>query len=100
VSYEIVWSYDVDADDREAFERAYGPAGEWAQLFSRGDGFLEVVLLADAAAPGRYLTIDRWNDHAAFERFMVQEADAYAALDDALAGVSRRGTRLGGFVRR
>jgi hypothetical protein len=40
------------------------------------------------------------NDQAAFERFMVQDADAYAALDDALAGVSRRGNRLGGFVRR
>lgn len=100
MSYEIVWSYDVDVDDREAFERAYGPTGEWVQLFSRGDGFLEVVLLADAAAPGRYLTIDRWTDKEAFEHFMVQEADAYAALDDALASVSRRGTRLGGFVRR
>jgi heme-degrading monooxygenase HmoA len=100
VSYEIVWSYDVDAEDRDAFEGAYGPAGEWAELFSRGDGFLEVVLFADAVAPGRYLTIDRWSDQAAFEHFMVQEADAYAELDDALASVSRRGTRLGGFVRR
>ena len=100
MSYEIVWSYDVDPDDRDAFARAYGPAGEWAQLFSRGDGFLEVVLLADATGPSRYLTIDRWRHQAAFEQFMVQEAGAYAALDDALAGVSRRGTRLGGFVRR
>jgi heme-degrading monooxygenase HmoA len=100
VSYEIVWSYDVDADDRKAFEQAYGPEGEWSRLFSRGDGFVEVVLLADAADPGLYLTIDRWRDQASFEDFMVQESDDYAALDDALAGVSRRGTRLGGFVRR
>lgn len=56
VSYEIVWSYDVGPDAREAFERAYGSTGEWAQLFSRGDGFIEVVLLEDATVPGRYLT--------------------------------------------
>jgi heme-degrading monooxygenase HmoA len=100
MSYEVVWSYDVDPGAREAFERAYGPTGQWAQLFSKGDGFLEVVLLADAATPGRYLTIDRWRDEASFVRFMGQHGDAYAALDDSLAGVSRRGTRLGGFVRR
>jgi heme-degrading monooxygenase HmoA len=100
VSYEIVWSYDVGPDAREAFERAYGPTGDWARLFSRGEGFLEVVLLADAATPGRYVTIDRWRDEASFGRFIRQHGDAYAALDDALAGVSGRGTRLGGFVRR
>lgn len=100
MSYEIVWTYDVDEHDRAAFEQAYGPWGAWAQLFSRDDGFLEVVLLADARTPGRYLTIDRWRDEASFERFMAQHHTAYAALDEDLAGVSGRGTRLGGFVRR
>lgn len=100
MSYEIVWTYDVDAPDRAAFEQAYGPGGAWAQLFSLDVGFLEVVLLADARAPGRYLTIDRWRDAASFDRFMAQHHQAYAALDDDLAGVSGRGTRLGGFVRR
>lgn len=99
MSYDIVWTYDVEARDRAAFERAYGRAGDWARLFSRGDGFLEVALLADDAAPGRYLTIDRWHDEASFKRFMAEHGDAYAALDDDLAGVSGRGTRLGGFTR-
>ncbi|WP_136709551.1 antibiotic biosynthesis monooxygenase [Agromyces sp. H66] len=100
MSYEIVWTYDVASARREAFERAYGADGDWARLFARGDGFLEVVLLADAAVPGRYLTIDRWRDAASFERFQAEHGDAYAALDDDLANVSGRGTRVGGFVRR
>ena len=100
MSYEIMWTYDIDAPDRSAFEQAYGPAAAWAQLFAHDDGFLEVVLLADARVPGRYLTIDRWRDEASFERFMAQHHEQYAALDDELAGVSGRGTRLGGFVRR
>lgn len=100
MSYEIVWTYEVDAAHREAFERAYGADGDWARLFARAQGFLEVVLLADAAVPGRYLTIDRWHDEAAFERFEAEHGEAYAALDDELANLSGRGTRLGGFVRR
>lgn len=100
MSYEIVWTYEVDPARRDAFEDAYGPDGDWARLFARAEGFLEVVLLADAAVPGRYLTIDRWRDEASFDRFMAERGEAYAALDDALAGVSGRGTRLGGFVRR
>lgn len=100
MSYEIVWSYDVGPDAREAFERAYGSAGDWAQLFSRGDGFIEVVLLADATAPGRYLTIDRWSDAASFDTFMTLHGDAYAGLDDELAPISSRGERLGAYVRR
>ena len=100
MSYEIIWVYEVEPDQREAFERAYDAEGDWAQLFRRDDGFLEVVLLADAAVRGRYVTIDRWRDAASFDRFQEQHGDAYAALDDRLADVSGRGTRLGGFVRR
>jgi heme-degrading monooxygenase HmoA len=100
VSYEIVWTYDVEERVHEAFERAYGPGGDWARLFSKVDGFLEVVLLADTAAPGRYLTIDRWQDEASFQRLIAQHGEAYTALDDTLAAISGRGTRLGGFHRR
>ncbi|GAA4381508.1 antibiotic biosynthesis monooxygenase family protein [Agromyces bauzanensis] len=100
MSYEIVWTYEVDPAPRHAFEDAYGPDGDWARLFGLAEGFLEVVLLADAAAPGRYLTIDRWRDEASFDRFTAEHGEAYAALDDVLAGISGRGTRLGGFVRR
>ncbi len=100
VSYDIVWSYDVPEQHREAFERAYGTSGEWAALFTLGEGFLETALLANAATPGRYLTIDRWREASDFEDFMAAHGDAYAALDDALAGISGRGTRLGGYERR
>ena len=100
MSYEIIWVYEVGSAQREAFERAYGAEGDWARLFGREEGFLEVVLLADVDAPGRYVTIDRWRDAASFDRFQEQHGDAYAALDDRLADVSGRGTRLGGFVRR
>ena len=40
-----VFSYEVD--DREPFERVYGPDGSWAWFFRRADGYLgtEHVLL-------------------------------------------------------
>lgn len=100
MSFEIVWTYDVEEAARAAFERAYGPDGDWARLFFAVDGFIEVVLLADIERPGRYLTIDRWRDAVAFEAFIGVHGDQYAALDDALAGISSRGHRLGAYVRR
>lgn len=100
MSYEIVWSYDVSPGAREVFEHSYGADGDWAQFFANANGFLEVVLLADAAQPGRYLTIDRWQNEASFDRFADEHAAEYAELDERLASVSGRGRRLGGFHRR
>jgi heme-degrading monooxygenase HmoA len=39
-----VWEYDVVPASAEEFQRAYGSAGAWAQLFRRADGFVGTEL--------------------------------------------------------
>jgi heme-degrading monooxygenase HmoA len=97
VTYDILWRFDVPAHRRAEFEAAYGPAGVWAKLFARADGFIEVRLLRGDEDRGVYLTFDRWMDKAAFEAFRRRFAAEYEALDGQLEGIASVETRIGAF---
>ena len=84
-----VWEYDVPERSRGEFERVYGAEGEWAQLFSSSDGFEGTELFGSVARPGRYLTIDRFRNEAAWQQFLVTHRDAYRELDALTAGLAR-----------
>ncbi len=86
--YVIIYQYDVDPANRERFEQEYGPAGGWASLFSRADGYLGSRLYRDVheAAP-RYLVLDRWDSHAAFREFMRQRGVDYRARNATTRGL-------------
>ena len=58
--------------DREAFEHAYGPEGEWAQFFRSGRGYVGTELLRDVGEPDRYLVIDRWESSEAYNAFVAE----------------------------
>src|SRR5262249_62168237 len=77
---------------------ATGPAGAWARLFARAAGYLGTELLRDAAAPGRYLTIDRWASAADFERFEHEHRADYEALDARCIEWTEEETALGAFT--
>jgi heme-degrading monooxygenase HmoA len=94
MSYAIIWTYDITPEYEAAFRAAYGPNGDWAQLFARAPGFLGAELLGGE----RYATIDRWESQAAFEAFQAQHGEAYAALDAKLAHLTRAQQRVGGFT--
>jgi heme-degrading monooxygenase HmoA len=94
MSYAIIWTYDIQPEHELAFRAAYGPNGEWAQLFARASGFIGVELLGG----DRYATIDRWESQAAFEAFRANHSEAYAALDARLAHLTRAQQRVGGFT--
>ena len=79
--YSYVWEFHVDERRRAEFERHYGPDGSWAALFRRSAGYVETLLLRDAANPLRYLTIDRWESEAAYLAFRARCAAEYAELD-------------------
>ena len=96
--FVILWDYQVASDKRETFVRAYGPGGDWDALFGRAAGFKGLELLADPERPGRFLTIDRWEDQAAFQRFLAELGQDYAEMDDRLQALSTRQTRLGVFA--
>jgi quinol monooxygenase YgiN len=92
--YVILWRYEVDPHNEAAFRAAYGPGGDWAQLFARASGFLGSSLYRDDALPGQFLTLDTWIDQAAFDAFQAAHGGDYQALDAKFARLSRQ-TRVG-----
>ena len=76
-----IWVFEVEPWAEAEFRSHYAADGAWVQLFRVDPDFLGTELLVDQAAPGRYLTVDRWRSRAAWERFRRERADAYAALD-------------------
>ena len=83
-----VWEYDVPETSRAEFERMYGAAGDWVQLFSSSDGFRGTELFASLSDPGRYLTVDRFTDEGAWRAFLTEHRNAYACLDAATKGLT------------
>ncbi len=93
-----VWEYHVAPDADAAFREHYGPEGTWVRLFRRSAGHLETLLLADEAAPGRYVTIDLWESTAHYARFRERFAAEYEALDRQCAALTTREVSLGVFA--
>ena len=96
--YVIVWEFQAKPGAEEEFERVDGPAGEWAQLFTRAEGFLRTELHREADGKARYLVIDRWGSEAAFQAFRERWASAYEALDRRCELLTARETPIGSFV--
>lgn len=95
MTYAIIWTYDVEPGQDAAFRAAYGPHGDWAQLFASAPGFIGVELLADGELCA---TIDRWESPAAFDAFQAKHGEAYRALDATFAHLTRAQHRLGAFT--
>jgi heme-degrading monooxygenase HmoA len=95
--FVYIWEYDVMEANRAAFERIYGPAGDWVQLFRQGTGHIRTELLHDVARAGRYVTIDYWESRPARDRFREQFAASFAALDAHCVALTERETSVGDF---
>ena len=94
----ILWEFRVPAEQRDAFEAAYGPKGDWARLFARGKGFIGVELLRCAEEAGRYVTVDRWRSVADFDVFKRDFGAQYDALNHKLEHLKAAETRIGAFA--
>jgi heme-degrading monooxygenase HmoA len=86
--YVRVWEYEVPPDRAGAFTAAYAASGPWGELFRRAGGFLGTELYRDSARPGRYLTIDRWQDEQAWQAFLTAFRPDYESLDARLEGIA------------
>ena len=95
--YVYAWEFRVPLESREAFERHYGAEGSWVQLFRRAPGYIGTLLLEDRTTPGRYLTIDRWQDEAAYVAFRAAFSRQYDALDRECAALTTDERLLGTF---
>ncbi len=93
----ILWEYRVPAAMRSEFERHYNRDGAWAELFRRDSGFRGTTLLRDPEDAARYLTIDGWDDRAAYQRFRQGFGAEYAALDRQMEALTESERHLGSF---
>ncbi|HJS79157.1 MAG TPA: antibiotic biosynthesis monooxygenase [Vitreimonas sp.] len=95
MSYVIVWTYEVPPPATDEFIAAYGPEGDWAQLFAKGAGFIGVELYRDGQT---FLTLDRWRSADAFNAFQAAFGAHYQALDAKLAHLTSSQARIGAFT--
>ena len=96
--YTILWYFRAKAGEETEFERAYGSRGTWAQFFSNGIGFLGTELHPDPKAPGRYLTIDRWESRDAYESFSEKNKREYTEIDSRCEALTSEETLIGYFA--
>lgn len=94
----IVWEFIVKDEAVPAFQRAYGPHGEWAALFRRHAGYEGTTLLQDATAGNRFLTIDRWESESHFDRMHDTSQHEYSRLDGLFQELTVSERRLGVFL--
>jgi len=95
--YLALWEFHVKPEARAEFERAYGPEGDWAQLFGKSPDYRGTELLRDPSGSGRYLTLDRWASRDAFLQFKREFQSEYAALDRQCEALTERESLLGEF---
>jgi heme-degrading monooxygenase HmoA len=96
--FVVVWQFEIAEEKVSAFEHAYGPEGEWAQLFRGSPSYHGTELLKDAYVPGEYLTIDRWASEEAFRAFRKDNDSAYEVLDRACDELTARESRIGAYT--
>jgi heme-degrading monooxygenase HmoA len=96
--FVVVWQFEIAEEKIPAFEAAYGPEGNWAQLFRSSLDYLGTELLRDAHITGSYLTIDRWASDEAFRSFRKDHDAAYEELDRSCDALTSRETRIGAYT--
>jgi heme-degrading monooxygenase HmoA len=97
--FVVVWEFRIRTAKRRAFERAYGPDGEWATFFRKGKGYLGTELIRDELNPGRYLTLDFWKSQKHYERFKSQNRKKYEVIDESYEALTIRESEIGQFSR-
>ena len=95
----VLWEFTVPELHLAAFERAYGSDGLWARLFRRDPSYRETVLLKDEQRPGRYLTIDMWEDKDSYLRFKDRFAGDYQTIDQECEKLTSVERQIGTFER-
>jgi heme-degrading monooxygenase HmoA len=96
--FVVVWQFEIAEEKVAAFEAAYGPQGDWAQLFHNSPDYLGTELLRDAFISGSYLTIDRWENEEAYRAFRKDHDAEYETLDRSCDALTNRETRIGAYT--
>lgn len=93
MAYVIVWRFRANPERVGEFLAAYSGDGRWSEFFRTGEGYLGTELID--LGGGDYITLDRWETPAHYERFRDRHAQEYAALDESFEALCVREERLG-----
>ena len=92
-----VWSYIARPESLQVFRSAYGPDGDWAQLFRRDDAYIGTHLLAGHENPTQFMTIDFWTSRQAFMSFRERFSREFETIDKTMEGLTTLETHVGDF---
>lgn len=92
-----IWQFHVKPARVAEFREVYGSDGAWATLFRRAPGYFGTDLLQSSTKPAVFLTIDHWESAGAWEAFLRDREDEYAALDRACEALTDSEHDLGTF---
>lgn len=95
---KIIWEFQVDSSQLNEFEQAYDSQGYWASFFKQSKKYHGTQLIKDISIPGRYFTIDQWDDLEAFENFKSQNISAYQKLDNSCEKLTLAECKIGIFI--
>lgn len=95
--YTYMWEYLVSPDQVSAFEQAYGPAGDWVQLFRRAPGYLRTELHRDRTNTLRFITVDYWESESAWQAFRSRFAEEFRELDERGEDLTAHENEIGRF---
>ncbi len=93
----ILWEFRVRENRTRELEEHYVGNGTWACFFRRGKGYRETILLRDREIPGRYLTIDVWDDLESYSAFAAAHAEEYREIDRRCEALTEQERCLGFF---
>ena len=79
---QIIWEYRVHRETAQAFEKYYGPNGDWAEFFRQGAGYLGTMLLRDPDHVDHYVTVDQWDSADDYVAFRESHGDDYKKHDE------------------
>jgi ribosomal-protein-alanine N-acetyltransferase len=96
-SFTVVWEFRVKPAKQRAFRKAYGPEGDWVQLFRHSEDYIGTQLIRDRDIRLRYVTLDHWNSRRAYLRFKQENREAYRTLDAKCDALTTREMRIGEF---
>ena len=78
---QVLWEYTVKPEQVINFESHYASAGTWARFFQKSPAWRGTILLRDPETPHRYVTVDVWNDRAAYDAFRSEHTREYEEID-------------------
>ena len=99
-TFVIAWEFRINSRNRRAFERAYGPDGEWVKFFRNGKGYIATELMRDSQQPDRYITLDYWKSRKHYEIFKRQNRKMYEIIDTRCEALTTQECEIGQFTRR